>query len=207
METSAFNILSEDEQEDLSRAVYRTGVECASCGENIFYTDEVFLISIVCPIISVEGVIYEVLQADNGDFLYEPRIMNLECWEEVEEELRNKVEDIPPILDMRAVLECSVCESGIRERESVGLIQFGEIHCSQRNPNLSSTNTFETYDNDPDIICLSCIRFLNDEVNTLWNGDVQEGDECREGTYLRCWRQGCEGAHDCKNKMRGFDPL
>lgn len=203
METSAF--LIEDEQEEMSRLIYRTGIECARCGDDVHYTDEVFLISIVRPTISVEGVIYEMLQADDGDFLYEPRTMNLECWEEAVEELRERMEDIPPILDLRAVLECSICESGIRTGESVGLIQFGEVHCSQRRPEDASTNTFETYDHDPQVICLSCIRLFNEDVNCLWEGDVQEGDECKEGTYLRCWREGCEGVHDCKNKTWDFN--
>jgi hypothetical protein len=199
----AFDMTEMDDE--LYSLINRTDKECASCGEPIHYTDEVFLLSVVRPIISVEGVLYEMMQAEDGDFLYEPRILSLECWEELEETLREWVADQPPILDPRSVLECSACESGIQQGETLGLVQFGEVHCSQRTPDGVPTSIFESYDNDPKNVCIACLRLLNSELCNLWDGTVQQGTECKEGTSIRCWRNGCQGQELCFNDISKWD--
>lgn len=188
--------------DDGSLATYinRTGIECAKCGESISYTDEVFLLTVVVPIITPEGVIYEPLSSEDGDFMYAPQVFDLMCWEEIEEDIRERVQDVPPIIELRAILECSICESGIMQQEALALVSFGEIHCSQRCPNNTATNTFQLYDSDPKHVCLSCLRIIDEEIVTMWEGEVQQIDECRQGTHYRCWRYGCVGSSNCQAK-------
>lgn len=189
-----------DKDGSIAHFINRTGIECSKCADDVGYTDEVFLLTVVSPMVAPEGVLYQVLTSDDGDYLYEPQVFDIICWEEVEEDARNAAADVPPVLEPRAILDCSICESGIMQGETMALATFGEIHCSQRAPNRKSTNTFKVYSNEPRIVCLSCLRYIDEDVVTMWQGEVQQGDECREGTHQRCWRYGCFGGDYCMAK-------
>lgn len=187
------NYLEHAEDSSLSEYVNRTGEECARCGDHIGFTDEVFLMTVVSATVDISGLVYMPLASEDGDFLYEPRLFDLYCWEDVHENLQRAKEDVPPLLEPRSIIDCSVCESGIMQGESLALIAFGEIHCSNRCPNRKTTNTFASYDKEPLHICLSCLRYLHDNECSMWEGEVQQDDECVDGTYSRCWRYGCPG--------------
>lgn len=176
---------------DLVRAVTKSSQECAECSDRILLTDEVFMITMVRPYITDEGLTLLPDEAEDGDFSYEPRFLELECWEKIEEELREQLEDTPPIEDPQAILECDVCASGIRMGEMAGLASFGEIHASKRCPDGIPQETFVQYDPEPIILCTACMQYLNKNILELWDGTVQESNECEEGTAYRCWRYGC----------------
>lgn len=185
----------EDTLDDLFR---RSGKECADCEDHILFSDEVFLITVVRPSVSLDGLSYNIVESDDNDFLYEPRFFDVECWENQLEDLREHMENRPPILELRAILDCSICASGIKENELIGLVTFGEIQHSERCPDGEATSKFVPMDPDPTIICTACLWYMNENVIRLWEGSVQNVDECEEGTFIRCWRYGCDGTSDCK---------
>lgn len=200
---SSFHTTDRLEEDDLDRVLRKCGEDCAACGDELLYMDEVFLLVIVYPAVTPDGsFVLEPAVADDGDFLYAPRFLSLECWEELYEDLCGRFEDTPPLLDNRAVLDCSSCGSGIRLGELLCLATFGEIHCSQRSPDGVAASSFEELDTEPCVICISCLRLINDDINGMWEGDVQQDNECPDGTAMRCWRYGCPGGPHCINGVK-----
>jgi hypothetical protein len=186
------------------RLYYKCGELCARCGDTLIYTEEVYMLTVVRAVVSVEGIFYEAVVSDDGDYLYEPRFMSQECWEHVEEEIRESTMDEPPIEDPKAILECAVCEGGIRNGELLSLATFGEIHQSNRNPDGESNKTFDTYDSNPNIVCIPCLHVMNNDICSIWDGQVQNGNECQQGTKARCWRYGCPGVYSCQLYMNNL---
>jgi hypothetical protein len=172
--------------------------DCSSCDNNLAYTEEVFSLSVVYAQVTETGVVFLPLMIED-DNLYEPCMFCLDCWESDKEQLMELVEDMPPIEDDFAILECDICGSGIRQDETLGVCSFGEIHLSKRQPNGEKTSdTFQVMDTDPDIICVACLNKLDQEVVAdLWDSRVAQNEECEEGTFARCWRHGCQADGTC----------
>ena len=191
----------EEAQEELYIELYKSDKACIFCQDMLLYTDEVFVLVISAAQVTAGGLLYPPLASETGDFLFEPHFFCFTCWENGLEELRELYEDVPPIEDMYAVLECAVCESGIRDGETVAVASFGEIHLSHRNPNgESNTSKFASMDSDPTALCIACVNGLSGEVfDELWPMDIRQFNECREGTFARCWRYGCSAQGDCGN--------
>lgn len=190
------NEAASEEEEDLYRIIMRSSHECAVCAENICLTDEIVAITVVKPVFRDGAIALEPLDADDGDFAYEPRFVEYECWEDVVDELYSSLCDNPPIEDQYAVLFCRICESGIRLDETCGCATRGEVHCSQRMPEGIPTETFDAQDPKPDVICITCINALCADYIDLWES-VEQGEECGEGREIRCWRHGCPGRQGC----------
>jgi hypothetical protein len=166
---------------------------CASCGERLLFTDEIYLIQIVQTQV-VEGrvEIYPV-QDEEGDFAYTPHFIHLECWEDVDESTREKVRDEPPIPCEGAAVECSICASGILPWEYLGVIALGELRVSDRHPNGKSAIRFVA-NGHPEALCIACLTHILIEEIELWDGISQNG-ECEECALDRCWRtRACECA-------------
>lgn len=162
---------------------------CASCGEAISYTEEVFLLSVVQAQLINGRVEYYDLLDDEGDFAYTPYFFEFSCWESIEEDLRDRAKDVPPIMDELSLTECAACESDIRPWETMGLISFGELHSSQRTP-AGPTTVFADM-GDKHHICIACLYVLND-VGQFWVNSMNQGypgyRTCEEGIHARCWR-------------------
>lgn len=178
------------------------GTECTACGDQIHFTDEVYLITMVSLTISPEGsVVYEPLLAEDDDYLYAPLFAEFVCWENAVDDLRRAIEDSPPYSDpyaMKSLVDCSICGGSILLHESLGLATKGEIHCSQRCPDGTAASTFDDQDPDPTVVCLCCMSALNEEHIDLWEeiGQSPSG-ECKGGLLTRCWRWGCPGKENC----------
>lgn len=162
---------------------------CASCGEALSYTEEVFLLSVVqAQLIDGRIEYYDVLD-DSGDFAYIPYFFEFVCWESIEEDLKDRAKDVPPIVDNQSLLECAACESDIRAWETLGLVSFGELHSSRRTPDGPSTIFTEM--GDKRHVCISCLYTIND-VGQFWENGMSEGypgyKACEEGIHARCWR-------------------
>lgn len=170
-----------------------TDFSCTTCGEPIPFADEVFVLTIMLVQMTERGVQYSPLLFEDGDFLYEPHFFCFSCCENNKEELEGLVRDMPPVEDNYSILDCSACKSGIRSGEVSALITHGEIHLSKRSPNGESGGSrFTCMDDDPTVICISCVNRLNkDVVDELWYEYVKQYKECSEGTQIRCWRNGC----------------
>jgi hypothetical protein len=187
----------EEAQEDLYRMVMRTDHACACCGDTILFSDESVVITVVVPTIGPDAtLVFEPVLADDGDYFYEPRFLEFGCWENVVNEVCEELQDTPPIVDHESVTSCKICESGIRLGEIMGLATKGELLCSSRLPDGVETTTFDAQDPAPDVICIVCLQNLSANVIDLWES-IEQGNECPEGTEIRCWRLGCSGKDGC----------
>jgi hypothetical protein len=171
---------------------------CAKCDCALHLTEEVFELKIVQAQI-FEGRLqhYDVL-ADDGDYLYRPHFFEFGCWENLEEELTELHEDVPGMSDAQGIIECDICGSDVRAWETVGLVRFGELHCSQRSPNGMSV-LFENMGHEKHI-CVGCLYHL-DHDEEYWDGhiDVIPGvSACTDGVYERCWRSGSCREGNCR---------
>lgn len=185
-----------DEESELYRIIMKTEHSCAACAETLCYTDEAVVITVVAPTIEAGNFYYAPAESDDGDFLYEPRFCCYECWEDVGNEVAELLENTPPIEEITAVVVCRLCKSGICLGELMGLVTMGELQCSQRSPEIAATTIFDAQDPDPTPVCIACLRRISEEFLDLWE-TVGQGDECEEGTDIRCWRHGCPGSDNC----------
>lgn len=163
---------------------------CPHCGEEIVFTEEIAHLVVVQPHIINQQLYLHPVMDDAGDFLYEPYFFNFMCWETIEEELEEEIEDVLPIEDVGSAFACKYCQSGIREGEHCGAIILGEIHISKRSPNGERAEDFVEMA-EPDLVCLYCLLLVNEGILELWDaetGGVSQGGECGDCLQARCWR-------------------
>lgn len=181
----------DDEDERL-----RTGHLCSYCQGPLLYEDESFLLITEMAKFNPQFQL-ELVVDSFGDYMFEPCFFCFGCWENIEEELRDLTRDVPPVEDDQAILECTVCQSGIRKEEVVGTVQLGEFGYADRAPNNKLSPKFNINGNKK-LVCVSCLYKANNEiVNTLWDRPVTQHSECIEGISLRCWRHGCSADSEC----------
>jgi len=177
-----------------------TGLTCAYDGELIEYSDGVVVLLVVRPyVIGGQLIFYDLLTEDQGDYLYSPLIFHAKNWDDLDEQFITYAEERTPVPLIDPIVSCRYCQSGIRQGETMGIASFGEIHRSQRNPDLKAYgNRFENMDRNPHIFCISCLMDMNKDIHECWTDGVRHESECEDGTYARCWRSGCPG--NCKTK-------
>lgn len=175
---------------DVEKAIQTEHI-CHGCDEAICLTDEVVLLQVVYPYLPNGHVETCVVDDGNGNFRFPPRFMHLDCWEELEEELMEHLEDVPPMLDPYGICDCSFCGSDIRAWETSGLLTFGELRRSRKCPDgpHSGIHFEECGVGEPKIMCVGCVMALEEEVAQMWE-DFSHNGECPEGTHARCWRTG-----------------
>jgi hypothetical protein len=162
---------------------------CAYCGDEIGFTDEVYLLKIVqAQLINGRIEYYDVLD-NEGSFAYEPYFFEFQCWEALVEELTELKHDEPPITDTQALLDCDACESDIRPWEIFGLAAFGELHTSQKTPDGRPTTVFEDL-NSYQHLCISCLYCMNtdNQYYPIIHGGLPDEQHCENGIHSRCWR-------------------
>lgn len=176
-------------------ALQPTGHICADCGENIVYTQEAWLLSVVHPQkVGKKHFFHAVINEEDvdGSFLFDPYYYCFTCWESVYEEIKEESKDEPPVLDSGiSEFECSCCGSGIREGEYAGTLSLGEFHVSKRAPSGVHGPYFKTI-TSPDLLCLYCLVLLNEGHIEMWE-DLTQFGECNDCIQLRCWRHGACG--------------
>lgn len=191
--------IEEDEEDEFDPDA--TNQSCSwPCGDRLPYETEVFLLTVAVCSIQLGSVAYPPALDSEGDFLYEPCFFCFSCWEDIEDEIRTRTRDTPPIADDYAVLECSICCSGIRRDEVLGVIQIGELIRSHRTPDDQVAASFKPNSSEPTdhVLCIVCLNILNtDIIDTLWTCPVMQHNECSEGSALRCWRHGCSAENNC----------
>lgn len=187
----------EEEEEDLDSTTH----SCTyPCGDSLPYDTEVFLLTVVVCSLQLGKIAFPPALDTDGDFLYEPCFFCFSCWEELEEEISTRTRDTPPVVDDYAILDCSVCKSGVRRDELAATIQIGEFIHPRRTPDSTLGSSFIPNSIEPTdhIICINCLNILStDIVDNLWTHPVMQHNECAEGTVLRCWRHGCSATNDC----------
>jgi len=189
----------EEEDEEEEEEGHPTELVCLHCMERIVTGEDVALFQLVEPWLSKEDgeVKYLILRDDNDEPLVEPVFFDFSCYEELEETIREQLEDEPPNVETHSVLECDYCGDSIRMGERCIAVDIGEVAFSPRTPTLkgvcSPTTTFLAAEGDLWVACLTCARrFLSaagiedsDLENTL-----AQGRECKECTATKCWRHG-----------------
>ena len=101
-------------------------------------------------------------------------------------------------------MTCKLCHSGLRLNEPTALVSHGELRASHRSPDGSSGPTFHTHPNGREVLCLSCIRALNDEVMEMWE-HISYSGECPSCTHERIWRAGgvCQHEYEEEEEEEG----
>jgi hypothetical protein len=178
----------ETEEEEETPNYMATEEVCPSCGESIEFDQEVFLVQISVALHDGNSLVIKPATSEDGDFDFEPYFVDVECWEDLVKELRDKANDFPPTVHPRGVIECGVCGSSILPEEFFGAATIGELKLSQRRPNDRSAVRFHA--NGPaDAICLSCLTYGNEEELELWDPEIlTQNGECSDCIHVRCWR-------------------
>lgn len=178
-----------------------TGLTCAYDGDIIEYTDGVVVMLVVKPYL-IEGrlTFYDVTtEEEENDYYYEPVLFSASGWDEVQEKFREYMGERTPVSSTQSIVGCTFCKSGVEQGELMGVATFGEVHRSQRNPDLHSYgNHFENLDRNPSLFCIACLTDFNSDVHELWEDAELQAEVCEDGLYARCWRSGCEG--NCEKK-------
>ncbi len=178
-----------------------SGFLCGCCSNEIKLTDEVFLVRIVHPFILDGKLEYLDIINDRGEYKYPPVFFDFDCWEEEESEVQDIQSDVQPIVAHEGIILCDICESDICQGEAMGLVQFGEIRLTDRQPNNQLSASFVGLA-EHQHLCIACITHLEDsQREPVWAGEIEPvpGVEvCVEGVFERCWRNnGCA----CPNRI------
>lgn len=176
--------------------LHDTGITCAYDSEAIEYTDPVVMLSVVRPYLNNDSlVVFEPLMTeDEGDYLYQPLFFHAPNWDQTEEDMQSTLDAMEALRVEGALLECSLCSSSILPHETTGLLTFGSFERSTRSPDDRGYGPRFTADiKSHAVVCIACLRSLNDDVFTLWEDGVCNDNECQAGTQTRCWRAGCAG--------------
>ena len=175
-----------------------SGIYCTSCGDELEFTDEVFMFHIVHVLPTQRKLhVVDVLEADGG-FRYIPVFWCFDCWEEAQEEVKDQQEDTPPIEADGSVAECDICGSDILVGEAFATAAFGELHLSDRAPSREYAAHFVSMKSDTHI-CIGCLHHMEENRDTpIWKTGVEPipgHPACLDGLFERCWRTGsCEHA-------------
>lgn len=181
---------------------------CAQCEEEIVFTEDVFTIHVMRPVI-VNGLpVLQPVLDENGEFLYEPYFLHFKCWEEIVDDFKEEIEDTPPLEDELALLKCDCCGSGIREHEVLMAATLGELVLSKRAP--FGVHTMALHPSgSPDVFCIWCLTMINNDSLEFWEDGVgiEDGStECVECQHVRCWR-GFDCACTCHEDKETWDTL
>jgi hypothetical protein len=171
----AMSEYEEDIEEDEITFEEPTGCYCVQCTDEIDMVAEVFLLRIVQPFM-VDGKLEHMdVAAPDGGYAYDPAFYCFDCWEAVQEELAEQLEDIPPLQHPAGLLLCDICQSDILQGEVVGVVSFGEIHWSERAPNHTRSPVFVDMDNgEPKHVCIGCLYHLEENRDhPLWENGVE----------------------------------
>ena len=179
--------------------MYNTGHRCTDgdCGEHLMAAEVVMLLQIVLPSITEQHqVTFTPFTRPDGTFAYEPYFFHDGCWVNMTESLSELLEeyDCVPDQDPYSYGTCSACGHGLRMGEPLALIQMGEFHNSERQPE-GHAHKFKPYPGSSECLCLSCIRAINDEVLEMWPS-VSFAGECPACTYQRNWRDNVPCTHE-----------
>lgn len=168
---------------------------CGSCGQHLQLVEPVYLLEIVLPIRNNDdGTVDTKPVLDNkGDYAYDPFFFHKHCWANLWDDFESLIEDFPAMDAPQAgkhVGECDACSSDILHMETSGLLTAGELHKSQKDPDGQGTIHFQPYAGSiPDIICIACLHYMNEEQLEMWPSITLAGI-CERGLYARCWREG-----------------
>lgn len=146
---------------------FYAGRACDLCGEEFYFTDEVFLLE-VAEAAEENGVFFhDHMTNEEGEYLYVPYVMHLVCWEEVLEEVDEIIADQPVVETDEFIEKCSRCRSGIGNFDPFIASTFGELRMSPRQPNGEPTAMF-TKLSTMTPVCIPCITHVIEDYFEEW---------------------------------------
>lgn len=158
---------AEEEEEEEQRFWYKSERCCDGCGEHFTHTDEVFTLTVVEATVEDGQFYMDVLHDDEGDEMFPPYLMHLECWEEVTALIDMAMADFPPMEAEDPIVRCSRCQSEIGKFEPFISSQFGEIQASKRQPSGKPTSQFEGL-GTASPVCLICMAHVVEDHFEEW---------------------------------------
>jgi hypothetical protein len=176
---------------DPMKYMYHAGRECGDCGDDLMLAEEVVLVQIAVPQMHEGTVIHPAFENPDGSYAYDPYVFHEHCWSEDVDRLHVLLEEQCCAAQPHnyAYGQCAWCKSGLLLGEPVGYIEYGQLTASKRIPNGESSVVFESSKRPATVVCLSCIRSMNDEVIEMWE-NISYCRECHICTYKRVWRDG-----------------
>jgi hypothetical protein len=183
---------------------YNSGKLCPECGKELMLTEAAVLLQIVVPQLNeARQVFYLPFEGADGGYAYEPYFFHADCWAANNEALDTMLTeyDCRAVHDDYSFMTCKLCHSGLRLNEPAALVSHGELRASRRSPDGNSAPTFHTHPNGRELLCLACIRTLNDEIMEMWK-HISYSGECTSCTYDRIWRTGgvCPPEHHVEDE-------
>lgn len=187
------------DEEWLQNLINESEHTCGNCNKDINSVDEIRLVQVVYTTTNPDE--FCAIENDKGEYQYQPYFFHFGCWEDIQEQLEQLLENQEPVFadESKAVFECDGCTSDIYAWESIGLLSFGEIRRASRMPNGESTFIFDECNSTPNVICIACLWRINHEIIEMW-GELSHNGECSTGMRIRCWRDG-DCRHGCKLTM------
>lgn len=178
--------------------MHGTGYSCADCSEEMTFTDTVVSLQIVLPYKTEQGELtFRPFVSPQGAYVYDPYMFHEHCMEDNLETLAHFLEEkeAHKVQDPWGVCKCDACESDIRQGEPTAILEAGELLRSDRSPNGVISVHFEAYLREKTILCLDCVRTLNDRVIIMWD-HISYAGECDCCTADRNWRAGIPCFHE-----------
>lgn len=157
-------LLSGDELPDDS-TWFKSGRSCDGCEQDIAYTEEVVVASVMEAMEENGQVFTDILRdEDDQDYQFAPYVMHVECWEGILSDIEEAVADELPVPAQEVVLVCMCCESEIGPQEPFVGTQFGELRVSRRSPEGVPTPTVEELGRMKPVCLLCIVRVIDDHL-------------------------------------------
>lgn len=185
-------------------ALYYSGQICSDCEEELLLGEGAVVIQVVLPQLVEGRVTPQDFENPDGSYAYEPFTFHPHCWEVLYERLQEELEEqcCNPVLDTRAFGKCDACNSSLLLGEPTGLVEYGLLSTSRRVPNGQPSVVFNKGDVRK-LLCLCCMRTLNELVIEMWEGGISYHGECAVCTYERRWRTGTPCDHEQEEEEDG----
>lgn len=148
---------------------------CECCNVRIPYTEDVCLLEVGEAAIEDGRVVWQPLEDKEGDYKYEPLMLDLMCAEELLDNMMAEVADYPPPPPhRRSQLHCRVCEHPIAQMYPMVAFTYGELQVTQRRGTMTDARDLK-YNSDKFeklsetfSVCLECMAFVVDEHLDVW---------------------------------------
>ena len=148
-----------------------SGHVCAYCADELELLDEIYLLEIAHVAADQGALHFFTVQGANGDYQFMPHMFHLQCWEELVEDLKDLIEDEPPLpIAEVPIHQCAWCKSPMPNWATVALLHFGELRRSDRTPNGEREHFFCQVGESDKVICTHCIERVNEDLLEMWEG-------------------------------------
>lgn len=158
---------------------------CEGCGRYLALEEEVML-GVVRYTVTKGAPEVDVLGNTCKAYRYDPVFICMKCWDDLEQELVERLADTPPCIHQESLLTCNFCRSSILLFEYYARMMTGEILRAPQEPRGQVSYTFHPFETGR-ALCLACMARVTSEILQIWE-DVTQTGECGDCEQQRCWR-------------------